>query len=421
MIKDSLKIPVDYAPGYERARRIDPELAHNYIAHTQVGDPLADALVETLSGLSRTEGYRFIEGGMNQNAAVLGNAPLAVQEFFETVEQQPDWVSREDFASGILSFHRESDLILLALVGGSLIEGFSSNIARSFDITGRLRDQGIRRLEQNNRHVVEIFLPGGLERYGDGWKLSVRIRIVHAQVRRLMNRTEEWDLKAWGIPLSAAHMALASAAFSGRLLRHAERLGVPFSHEERESFMHIWRYTMHLMGVPSTILWRDEREALKLFEVASACEPPPGVDSIIMAHELIEAAPLLLGVEDGKRKEAILKLAFSVSRALIGRELADLLKFPKYRTWGLLEEVWLRTKFDLIKSKMLQGRGRTNRFSHFKYLMNASIYDKGGISFRLPDHVHSEESHRWWKAAAHRYWLKSPSPAEGDCIFVLRR
>ena len=281
------------------------------------------------------------------------------------------------------------------LVGGSLIEGFSSNIARSFDITGRLRDQGVRRLEQNNRPVMEIFLPGGSERYGDGWKLSVRIRIVHAQVRRLLNQSDKWDLQAWGVPLSAAHMGLASAAFSGRLLRHAERLGIPFNDEERESFMQIWRYSMHLMGVPSTILWRDEHEALKLFEVASACEPPPGFDSIIMAHELIEAVPMVLGIKDDKEKKTILNLVFSVSRALIGGEKAAQLKYPKYRTWGLLEEVWLRTRLNLIKSSIFRKSGRISRFSHFKYLMNASIYDKGGISFRLPDHVHSEESHRW--------------------------
>ena len=285
--------------------------------------------------------------------------------------------------------------MLQALVAGSLVEGFSSNIARSFDITGRLRDQGVRRLEQNNRHVVEIFLPGGLDRYGDGWKLSVRIRIVHAQVRHLLNRSDEWDMESWGVPLSAAHMGLASAAFSGRLLRHAGRLGVPFSHEERESFMQIWRYTMYLMGIPSTILWRDEHEALKLFEVASACEPPPGFDSIIMAHELIEAIPLVVGIDDDKERKTILKLAFSVSRALIGSERADQLKFPKNRTWGLLEEVWLHTRLNLIKSMIFQKRARLTRFSHFQYLMNASIYDRGGISFRLPDHVHSEESHRW--------------------------
>ena len=79
-------------------------------------------------------------------------------------------------------------------------------------------------------------MPGYFDRYGDGWKLSVRIRIAHAQVRRLLNLSEEWDAedngtrKLGAVPLSAAHMALASAAVSARLLLHAERMGVPFSH-----------------------------------------------------------------------------------------------------------------------------------------------------------------------------------------------
>ena len=238
-------------------------------------------------------------------------------------------------------------------------------------------------------------MPGGLERFGDGWKLSVRIRIVHAQVRRLLNRSGEWDTEARGVPLSAAHMGLASAAFSARLVRHAIRLGVPFSSEERESFMHIWRYSMHLMGVPPTILWRDEQEALNLFEIGTACEPPPGIDSIVMAHELIEAIPLVLGVEDERERKSLLKLAFSVSRALIGSERANKLKYPKYRTWGFLGVVRLRTRFDNVENAILKKHRQMTRLTHFKYLMNASVYDKGGISFRFPDHVHSEESHRW--------------------------
>ena len=145
-------------------------------------------------------------------------------------------------------------------------------------------------------------MPGGQERYDDGWKLSARIRIVHAQVRSLLTRSGEWNTEAWSVPLNAAHMGLASAAFSARLLRHAQRLGVSFTLQEREGFMQVWRCTMHLMGVPSTILRSDEHEALKLFDVGSACEPPPGMDSIIMAHELVEAAPFVLGVEDEKKR-----------------------------------------------------------------------------------------------------------------------
>ena len=96
-------------------------------------------------------------------------------------------------------FHRNSSVILAAFVSGVLIEGFTTNIAKSFFITGRVRDQGVRRLGQNNRHMMEIFLPGGMYRDGDGWKLSVRIRIIHARLRRLLNDSEDWEHRSLGV------------------------------------------------------------------------------------------------------------------------------------------------------------------------------------------------------------------------------
>src|SRR5690606_26484721 len=143
-----------------------------------------------------------------------------------------------------------SEMFIGAFVGAVLIEGFSTLISQSFCITGRLVDQGVTRLKQNNRHVIEIFLPGGLERGGDGWKLSVRVRLMHARVRRLLSRSPDWDRAAWGAPLSAAHIGFATACFSGLLLTRARMLGVELNDEERDSFMMIWRYSGLLMGVP---------------------------------------------------------------------------------------------------------------------------------------------------------------------------
>ena len=194
-------------------------------------------------------------------------------EFSREAETPPDWFDYSAFAPAVPMFYKNSQVILAAFVVGVLIEGFTTNIAQSFFITGRVRDQGIRRLGQNDRHMMEIFLPGGLYRYGDGWKLSVRIRTVHARLRYLLSNSEEWKTKELGVPISAAHLGYAVSAFSARLLKHMITLGAEYNDEEYESFLAVWRYSGHLMGIPETILFQDADEALKLWRIGLIYEP----------------------------------------------------------------------------------------------------------------------------------------------------
>ena len=280
-------IPNDYRAGYEKARQLAPETAANYVAHTLIGDPLADAMMEDLSGVSTQEQtLLFMAALQERDWEDLSDAPSSAKKFFEDTENVPDWVDFDSFIPGIRMFHRNSHLILGAFVGGTLVEGFATNISKAFFISGRVRDQGVRRLRQNNRHMIEIFMPDGLTMDGDGWKLSVRIRLVHARLRQLLRNSDEWDNGAWGLPISSAHLGYAITSFSARLLDHMERLGADYTDEERGSFMSIWRYTGHVMGIPSSILFRDEEDARHLIQVGSMCEPPPSPESIVMANAL---------------------------------------------------------------------------------------------------------------------------------------
>ncbi len=390
-----MNAPTDYTEGYEKARAIDAELADRYVAHTTVADPEADAAMEVLAALGREQANRFIHAGMEQDEDELREAPQLVRDFFEGLDTPPDWVDPSAFVPGIRMFHRNSRLVLGGMVGGTLIEGFTTNIAKSFFITGRLRDQGVRRLKQNNRHMVEIFMPHGLERDGDGWKLSVRIRLIHAQVRRLLASSDEWDAEAWGTPISAAHVGFAITAFSARLLKHLKSLGASYNDEERASFMQVWRYTGFLMGIPETILYRDEEEALRLFKIGGISEPAPGMESIAMANSLIAAAPLVAGITEPDARRGLAKYVGSVSRALIGTTLADQLRYPKYNTFGVLPWFRLQTKYSGIMAKLRPNYRQDNAFANFTGLLTASMFEEAGISYRLPDHVYAEESSQW--------------------------
>ncbi len=391
-----MNIPTDYRQGYEKARAVAPDLADKYVAHTLIGDPVGEAMMDDLSELGAGEQRRLIEAAMNNGSGdALRDAPASLREFFGEAEALPEWLDYSAFAPGVRMFHRNSQVILAAFVAGVLIEGFTTNIAKSFFITGRVRDQGVRRLGQNNRHMVEIFLPGGLYRDGDGWKLSLRIRLVHAQMRRLLNNSEDWDAEAWGEPISAAHLGFAISAFSARLLKHMKTLGASYSDEEYASFMAVWRYTGYLMGIPESILFRDADEALKLYEVGLMCEPDAPIESVVMAHSLVNSAPLIAGMTEPAARRNLARYVYRISRGLIGKGTADSLMYPQLSCFGVVEWFRVQQRYGPILGKLLPGRREDSNFARFTSLLDTSLFDEEGIRYALPDHVYAEESSKW--------------------------
>ncbi len=389
-------IPSAYLPGYEKARKQDPETADNYIAHTLLGDPEADAAVEALAPWGPKEGGRFIEALMDQRQDIPHDAPKPLRDFFEQLEAPPpSWFDPEAVMPGCRAFHADSTLFTGAFVSAVLIEGFTTLIAKSFFMTGRLTSFGVRRLQQNNRHLVEIFLPGGLERQGDGWKLSVRIRLIHAQLRRLLVHSPAWDTAAWGMPLSAAHIGFATATFSAKLLNRARRFGVILNAEERRSFMMIWRYTGYLLGVPETILFRNEEEAHNLYQVGHLCEPPPGFESIILTNCLVNSAPVVAGITDPGERRRLANYIYSVSRAQIGDEMADQLRYPPGRTRGLLTFMYFKNRFWRAVGAIFPRIAQKLKKDKFLGVMDVSMYDKEGITYKMPDKVDAEQSGNW--------------------------
>ena len=252
---------------------------------------------------------------------------------------------------------------------------------------------GVRRLGQNNRHMIETYYPGGMERNCDGWKTTMRIRFIHAQMRRLLSGSDDWDQEAWGVPLSAAHIGgISLYQFSIRSYEHAMAMGSAFSLEERASMIKIWRYVGHVIGVPDTILFSNETDARRIREISRLCEPPPDDDSISVVSAFFEAALKLVRVKTERQKKKLRMYAYRLSRALIGNELADIYGFPNTNRNRHLVLFYVRTKLRL--TKILAGASLMQKEAFTKFF-EASQYDKEGISYRMPDHVHSAHQSPW--------------------------
>lgn len=386
-----LQPPSAYTEGYAKARLSDPLRADNHIRHTTIGDPALDPVMEELSSLPPADLHRFIEAGIEQHQDDLRAAPQVLRDFFDNLEEPP-WLDYQAFRPGILVFNENVQLMLVAFVTGVLVEGFATLIAKSFNITKRVASTK-RRLQQNNRQLMEIFYPGGLRRDGDGWKLSTRVRFVHARIRSLLAKSEDWQHNVWGTPLSAAHLGFAISVFSKGLLDYSSLVGARFTDEEKESVLAVWRYTGYLMGIPETILYTDGAEADKIYRIGYMCEPEPDTDSVTMANALIQSIPEVAGITDPVEKEKVITLAYRLSRALLGNTLADQFQYPKMSIMGTLFLFRNKQRMQhLFKRWFKKGGIRSDNFSQ---MLQISVYDEGGLSYKMPDHVYASKSSPW--------------------------
>jgi len=390
---EGLAIPGVYRNQIARAQRYDVNYANKYIEYANVGDPHLDRVMEELADLPPTEFHKFTRAAIEQESENFQQAPKVFREFFEDHVGEPEWLDFEAHKPAVVAFHLNATNVLVGFVTGVLIEGFTTLIAKSFAATGRVLQPSTakRRLSQNNRHLLESYMPSGLKRYGDGWKLSMRLRFIHAKVRYLIRHADgAWDEDFFGLPISSAHLGFAAAQFSMRLLHHAKRVGAVFSKDDQASIMELWRYVSYVMGVPEEILYRDIEEAEKIWQAGLLCEPLPQPDSIKMCNALIQAIPLTAGITDQKEHDSIIHLGYVLSRSLIGHEMADHLEFPKKNTVTALPLWRLKSHFQ----RFIRGKQATKQFN-FSSMLEVSAYDSPDTTYQMPTHHLNSESEAW--------------------------
>ena len=177
---------------------------------------------------------------------------------------------------------------------------------------------------------------------------------------------------------------------SMRVLHFAKLLGARFSREEQDSVMDVYRYVGFLFGIPDALLFETMEDAKRIFKIGLLCEPPPDDDSAAIANALVHAVPRVTSAQSEEEAEELLRLAYSLSRILVGRKLANTFHFPNYN--GLF--ALLSFRVGIFLESILKGT-QVRRSKNFTELLGISSFDSTGISYKLPTHVKDALSQNW--------------------------
>ena len=254
------------------------------------GDPLADAFVDTLDAASSsTELWRMFEQAVEHGIDTVPDAPESLIELFAELDHDPDWIDHQLVERGAKSFRRYGPSVF-SLAGAATLLGYTeSSIAKPLSLTGAyIGDSALRRHMQTARFWIDVSEPGGLRQGGRGRATAMRVRVMHAVVRRKVIAHREWDTTAWGVPICQSDALLTLIAGSLGPGFGLRLMGYRTTIAEIEAMMHFWRYVGHLMGVRPRWYPADVKEAIQISAVFAVKRSfGAGADGV----ELIESYP----------------------------------------------------------------------------------------------------------------------------------
>jgi hypothetical protein len=319
-------LPTHVRCGVEAVRRYG-DLGRAWVEGTRQGDPLADAVASDMRELGRARVMRAVETALR--GEVPADAPDSVRALFAVLDDEPDWVDHDQLDRAGDHLARHSLQLGLVLAAASLMVGYTNPAAaRPLVLTGRLvGNAGVRNLEVGD-WLREVTTRGGLRRHGLGLERTVRVRLIHAMVRRHLSSSPDWDEAELGTPISQPYLAHTLAEFGSIAVRGMHLLGARYTDAELADLGALWRYVGHLSGVVPQLLPTTLDEQLDIEALYQLTRPPVDEGSRALVAGLIDDY-LVPEVEDllPGRLPARARVARSyvdaLVRALVGDALSD--------------------------------------------------------------------------------------------------
>ena len=196
-----------------------------------------------------------------------------------------------------------------------------------------------------------------MSRYGEGWRLSIHVRVMHGFVNHQLERADDWDWDLRGVPINAVDQAATIGTFSTSYLLHARLLGIRVSRSDARAIMHLWSYAGWLMGVEPQWLPHTEQIGRRVLYQFVSTDPGPDENGKVLADALMEMTDHY--AEGGRvarfwRRERALSMATLLASPRGMRELGQPRRPPWYPAYRIVANVF----WSHLVGRLPRGRGR---------------------------------------------------------------
>jgi hypothetical protein len=292
-------------------------------------DPLADRAVEALAPLGGAAAHEALSQALRGDTDV----PREVSDLLDAASELPVWTDERRLARAGRLLFRTGIPGGIALGAKSLLSGYCSPAGnKPLMWSGRLQSGVSRRLAETAKFVVAVAEPGGLLPGAEGFAITLRVRLIHAQVRLLIREKGGWRADLWGAPINQHDMAATILLFAHAWLDGVEALGIHLTSEEAEDYVHLWRVAGHVLGVEHDLLPATRAEGDRLAEIMHITQERPDDDARRLVKAFLQHPQDAATSERERRAVARRMQAYAgMIRYLLGEETANDLALPRDR------------------------------------------------------------------------------------------
>ncbi|APE35828.1 hypothetical protein BOX37_19855 [Nocardia mangyaensis] len=241
-----------------------------------VGDDAMDGLVDWMISTGSKQTRPLFDRALAHGIAAVPEAPEPLRAFFTEIETVPAWVDHEKLVRGtkvLLSGGSDGMYIArdVAMLGGYQFSGFNKTLLR----TGALEKGSNQRWAETMQWAMDVLSEDGLSPLGLGYQSTIRVRLIHAFVRRHVAAMPDWQAEDWGLPINQTDMA---ATLVGAFIAPAiggMGLGMVLTPTDADAVAHMVRYVGWLLGVEEQWLPHSFRDGVRvLVHTLSALADP---------------------------------------------------------------------------------------------------------------------------------------------------
>jgi hypothetical protein len=253
------------------------------------GDLMADAVIDWMQQQGMGKAWPLFERAMVEGAGVLPPDAAPLTDFLLLAGTLPPWLDQRKLMLGAKTLQSTGLHGMMVLRDAGLMAGYqASAINQTLLKTGALHRGSHRRVAETSTWWLACTELGGMASDRDGFKITLRVRLAHALVRRQVSQLPDWDAGKLGVPINQVDMQATYLAFGVVQLLALRLTGVLISSKESDAVMHLWRYVGWLMGVDEDMMCDTESEGRVLLYRNLISQAPADDTSVVLARALMD-------------------------------------------------------------------------------------------------------------------------------------